>query len=184
MVSAVNRQTITADSLPAAAAAPSSARKKHKQASSSGSLEPSALGSGASFFRWSTLYSDALYSVFKFATLNDLSRLMNVSRRWGDAVMTMPPIAVSVFIRDSEDIQMDSRLDAVLDSRLCRHVASLLQRDPWGQSEPFHLSTAQLERASVRAPWMTEIAVEVSNTMDHRRQRLPSADSPSSVAWS
>ena len=71
--------------------------------------------------RWSTLYADALYSIFQFASLHELARLMSVSGRWRHAVMSMPPIAAADVL--DEEPGGAAQLTCLIGSRMRRHVA-------------------------------------------------------------
>lgn len=130
-----------------AAGVPASPRKKHKNSRSSASVAPA-----AKFARWATLYTDALHSIFQFASLQDLARLMSVSRQWGESVLSTPPVAASAVIGD------DAHLTRVLSSRMRRHISSLQLPDCGGRS-PYQISsTAELQLVCT-APWLTELSV-------------------------
>ena len=48
------------------------------------------------------VYSDALQSIFQFASLQEWARWMSVSGQWRYAVMSMPPIAVAAILLDKQ----------------------------------------------------------------------------------
>lgn len=74
------------------------ARKKLKHAHTlaADSAASSAAAANPPFSRWATLYNDALHSIFNFASLVEWARLLSVSRRWGEAVLSMPPLSAVI----------------------------------------------------------------------------------------
>lgn len=153
--SSLHSQQITAAE---ACSSPSDPRKKQKRASSSVLVGPSD-PVPAPIARWSALYDDALHSIFKFA---GLSRLMSVSRRWSQVVLTVPSIGAPVLlVADPRNVDVESaNLRCVLASRLRRHVCSVRRHGSPGLFS-CSLSAEQVHLVSAGAPWLSAVDVQL-----------------------